>query len=68
MTANDYVLWFIATTAAVSALLAFGTLAAAGLLHRPHRRLDTSTAGDARSHRGEVHHHWYDRFHFHHAA
>lgn len=68
MTANDYVLWFVATAVAVSALLALGTLAAAGLVHRPHRRVDTSADRNARAERDVGPHHWYDRFHFHHAA
>ncbi len=65
MTASDYVLWFIATTFAVSALLAFGTLAAAGLLRRPERHAAPTELAEQPP-QTEHRHHWYDRFH--HAA
>ena len=67
MTADQYVLGFIGMAVVITAILAFGTLAAAGQLRRPVRR------PEAAAHRAQPpgqseHHHWYDRFHFHHAA
>lgn len=35
MTATQYVVWFILQAVVTAAILAVGTLAAAGLLHRP---------------------------------
>jgi len=69
MTSDQYVLWFIGMAVGIALILGLGTLAMAGLLRRPARRPETTadvtlaTTNDA-----EQHHHWYDRFHFHHAA
>lgn len=54
MTENQYVLGFILMAIAIALVLGLGTLMMAGMLHRHHRA-------------AAEHHHWYDRFHFHHA-
>lgn len=66
MTSDQYVLWFIGMAVGIALVLALGTLAMAGLLHRPGHHAGTTATPQAT---GVVeHHHWYDRFHFHHAA
>lgn len=66
MSSDQYVLWFIGMAAGIALVLALGTLAMAGLLHRPGHHAGTTATTRATG--VTEHHHWYDRFHFHHAA
>jgi hypothetical protein len=63
MTADQYVVWFIAMAVAIALILSLGTMQMAGILKRQHRD------PDAEQQDAQVieHHRWYDRFH-HHAA
>jgi hypothetical protein len=68
MTADQYVLWFIGMAVGIALILSLGTLTMAGLLRRPgHHPEETADIAPPAPH-DEEHHHWYDRFHFHHAA
>lgn len=67
MTADQYVAGFIGMAVGIALVLALGTLAMAGILHRPGHHAKTTVAPPSTTGVAE-HHHWYDRFHFHHAA